>query len=121
MTAFPSHRQKGAVLLVALVMLLAAVSYTHLLSIGLALILMISSNLDEQLLDVVHIDLFRTGSWVYLILNIFIAVLVQKPKHLMQLFSLALVDVIFLSALFYAAGGTPSGIGNLLVLSLIHI
>ena len=88
------------------------------LSIGLALILMISSNLDEQLLDVVHIELFRTGSWVYLILNIFIAVLVQKPKHLMQLFSLALVDVIFLSALFYAAGGTPSGIGNLLVVAV---
>ncbi|WP_419096455.1 two-component system sensor histidine kinase NtrB [Pseudomonas sp. UBA6323] len=88
------------------------------LSIGLALILLISSNLDEQFLDVVHIELFRTGSWVYLILNIFIAVLVQKPKHLMQLFSLALVDVIFLSALFYAAGGTPSGIGNLLVVAV---
>ncbi|TRO19770.1 PAS domain-containing protein [Ectopseudomonas mendocina] len=88
------------------------------LSIGLALILLISSNLDEQLLDVVHIELFRTGSWVYLILNIFIAVLVQKPKHLVQLFSLALVDVIFLSALFYAAGGTPSGIGNLLVVAV---
>ena len=42
----------------------------------------------------------------------------QKPKHLMQLFSLALVDVIFLSALFYAAGGTPSGIGNLLVVAV---
>jgi len=88
------------------------------LSIGLALILLISSNLDEQLLDVVHIELFRTGSWAYLILNILIAVLVQKPKHLMQLFSLALVDVIFLSALFYAAGGTPSGIGNLLVVAV---
>jgi len=32
------------------------------LTIGLALILLISSNLDEQLLDVVHIELFRTGS-----------------------------------------------------------
>ena len=30
------------------------------LTIGLALILLISSNLDEQLLDVVHIELFRT-------------------------------------------------------------
>ena len=88
------------------------------LSIGLALVLLISSNFDEQFLDVVHIALFRTGSWVYLILNIFIAVLVHQPKHLMQLFSLALVDVIFLSALFYAAGGTPSGIGNLLVVAV---
>src|SRR5690606_11503212 len=88
------------------------------LSIGLALILLISSNLDRQLLDVAHFELFRTGSWIYLILNIFIAVLVQKPKHLAQLFSLALVDVIFLSALFYAAGGTPSGIGNLLVVAV---
>ncbi|GIZ11453.1 PAS domain-containing sensor histidine kinase [Pseudomonas sp. NCCP-436] len=88
------------------------------LSIGLALILLISSNLDEQLLDVAHIQLFRAGSWIYLILNILIAVLVQQPRHLMQLFSLALVDIIFLSALFYAAGGTPSGIGNLLVVAV---
>ena len=88
------------------------------LCIGLALVLLISSKLDEQLLDIVHIELFRTGSWVYLITNIFIAVLVHKPRHLLQLFSLALVDVIFLSALFYAAGGTPSGIGNLLVVAV---
>lgn len=88
------------------------------LCLGLLLVLLISSNLDAQLLDVVHINLFHTGSWIYLIVNIIIAVLVQRPRHLTQLLSLALVDIIFLSALLYAAGGVASGIGNLLVIAV---
>lgn len=88
------------------------------LSIGLVLVLLISSDMDSELLTLVHTELFRYGSWFYLILNILIAVLVQRPKRLAQIFSLALVDVILLSALFYAAGGTPSGIGNLLIVAV---
>jgi len=88
------------------------------LSIGLVLVLLISSNLDDELLDLAHEQLFRNGSWLYLILNTLVAVLVQRPKHSLQIFSLALVDVILLSALFYAAGGTPSGIGNLLIVAV---
>ncbi len=88
------------------------------LVIGLALVLLISSNLDDQLLDLTSDKLFRYGSWLYLGLNSAFALLVRRPQHLLQVFSLALVDVILLSALFYAAGGTPSGIGNLLIVAV---
>lgn len=88
------------------------------LTIGLALVLLISSDLHTQLLELASPDLFRNGSWFYLILNILVAVVVQRPRSLIQIFSLALVDVILLSGLFYAAGGTPSGIGNLLIVAV---
>jgi len=88
------------------------------LAIGLALVLLISSNLDSQLLDLAHPTLFRNVSWFYLILNILVAVIVQRPRSLVQVFSLALVDVILLSGLFYFAGGTPSGIGNLMIVAV---
>ena len=87
-------------------------------TVGLALVLLISSQLDSELLQLAHEQLFRYGSWVYLILNVLVAVLLQRPRHMPQIFSLALVDVLMLCALFYAAGGTPSGIGNLLVVAV---
>lgn len=88
------------------------------LTIGLALVLLISSDMDSQLLNLAQVELFRYGSWFYLILNMLVAVLVQRPRNVVQIFSLAMVDVILLSALFYAAGGTPSGIGNLLIVAV---
>lgn len=88
------------------------------LVIGITLALLISSDLDAQLLDMMHPALFRNGSWVYLALNVLIIATVRRPKRLAQVFSLALVDVILLSGLFYAAGGTPSGIGNLLIVAV---
>ncbi|WP_349814434.1 sensor histidine kinase [Metapseudomonas boanensis] len=88
------------------------------LSIGLLLVLLISSELDDQLLNPVNADLFRKGSWFYLILNVLVATLVAQPRRMVQIFSLALVDVLLLSGLFFAAGGTPSGIGNLLIVSV---
>ena len=74
-------------------------------TVGLALVLLISSDLDENLLNLAHAGLFRDGSWAYLIINILIAILMQRPRHLLQVFSLAMADVILLVALFYAAGG----------------
>ncbi|HSC82163.1 MAG TPA: PAS domain-containing sensor histidine kinase, partial [Pseudomonas sp.] len=86
--------------------------------IGLALVLLISSDLDSELLSLAHKQAFRYGGWVYLALNVVIAVLMQRPRYLLQVFSLALLDVLLLSALFYAAGGVPSGIGNLLIVAV---
>ena len=86
--------------------------------IGLALVLLISSDLDDQLLELAHAQLFRYGSWTYLILNVLVAILLQRPSHLAQVFSLALLDVLLLCTLFFAAGGTPSGIGNLLIVAV---
>jgi len=50
--------------------------------IGLALVLLISSDLYDQLLELAHAQLFRYGSWTYLILNVLVAVLLQRPSHL---------------------------------------
>ena len=88
------------------------------LTIGLALVLLVSSDLDQQLLDLHHPTLFRNGSWLYLILNILVTFTVRQPRPLTQVFSLALVDIILLVGLFYAAGGTPSGIGNLIIVAV---
>jgi two-component system sensor histidine kinase PilS (NtrC family) len=88
------------------------------LLIGLLLVLLISSELDDSLLDLTRPELFRNASWFYLILNTLIAALVPRPRSMVQVFSLALVDVLLLSCLFFAAGGIPSGIANLVVVSV---
>lgn len=86
--------------------------------VGAVLVLLVLGNFDSQLLDLVHQNLFRVGSWTYLTLSILIALLLPRPSSLKQVFGLALGDVVMLSGLFYAAGGTPSGIGNLLIVSV---
>ncbi|MDH2244564.1 ATP-binding protein [Pseudomonas sp. GD03855] len=88
------------------------------LTIGLALVLLISSDLHNDLLQMSNPQLFQYGAWLYLILNIFVAVLVQSPERDLPVLGLALMDVILLSGLFYFAGGTPSGIGNLLIVAV---
>ena len=88
------------------------------LIIGTTLVLLVSSDLHTDLLDMAQPALFRNGSWLYLALNVLIIATARKPKRLAQIFSLALVDVILLSGLFYAGGGTPSGIGNLLIVAV---
>ena len=87
-------------------------------ALGLAMVLLISSNLDSELLELAHVQLFRYSSWTYLILNVLVTVLLQRPRHLAQVFGLALLDVLLLCTLFYSAGGTPSGIGNLLIVAV---
>lgn len=88
------------------------------LTIGVMLVLLISSSLDAELLELADIDLFRTGCWLYLVFNILIVVLLERPTSQGQLFLLAVGDAFMLSALFYAGGGAPSGIGNLIIASV---
>jgi len=88
------------------------------LTIGIMLVLLISSSMDAQLLELANVDLFRTGCWLYLVFNILVVVLLERPSHEPQLFALAMSDAVMLSALFYAGGGAPSGIGNLLIASV---
>lgn len=87
------------------------------LSIGLLLVLLISSNLDGRLLELAHERLFRVGCWAYLIANIFASLLVQRARG-PEFFTLALLDVLMLGALFYAAGGMPSGLGSLMIIAV---
>ncbi|UWF48545.1 ATP-binding protein [Pseudomonas sp. N3-W] len=88
------------------------------LSIGITLVLLISSNMDNQLLTFANNDLLRSGSWLYLVLNILLVVFLENTRHPAQLFGLALTDVLLLCGLFYAAGGVASAIGNLLIVSV---
>ncbi|MHC8405766.1 sensor histidine kinase [Pseudomonas sp. TMB3-21] len=88
------------------------------LSVGIILVLLISTDMDNQLLASANDDLLRAGSWLYLILNIVLVVFFEKTRRPTQLFSLALVDVLLLCALFYAAGGVASALGNLLIVSV---
>ncbi|MGK7751967.1 calcium-binding protein, partial [Acinetobacter baumannii] len=43
------------------------------LTIGLVLVLLISSELEDQVLKLVHPELFHVGSWCYLVFNILVA------------------------------------------------
>jgi two-component system sensor histidine kinase PilS (NtrC family) len=88
------------------------------LVISSALALLVFSDMHDELLQLANPELFRNGSWLYLALNCLTLALVRRPTHLAQVFALALVDVTLLSALFYAGGGTPSGIGNLLIVAV---
>jgi len=87
-------------------------------AIGLVLVLLISSDLHSDLMRMINPGAFHFGAWLYLILNILIAVLLQNPKRELPVLALALLDVTQLAALFYFAGGTPSGIGNLLIVAV---
>jgi two-component system sensor histidine kinase PilS (NtrC family) len=88
------------------------------LSVGLTLVLLVTSNMHRELLDMADPQLFRFGSWAYLATNVILGVLLQQANRPLQLFALALFDVSLLSALFYAAGGIPSGLAPLLVISV---
>lgn len=93
-------------------------SHLYRLIIGIALVVLISSDIDEQVLDLANSSLFRYVSWAYLGCNMLFAAWVRNPTHLLQVFTVALLDVLLLSALFYAAGGSPSGLGNLLIVAV---
>lgn len=88
------------------------------LVIGFALVLLTASNLDGHLLDITHAQLFQYGSWTYLILNIIASASMHRADSVLPVFTLALLDVTQLSLLFYAAGGTPSGMGNLIIVAV---
>jgi two-component system sensor histidine kinase PilS (NtrC family) len=86
--------------------------------IGLALVGLTYAEFDAQILDLVNARLFAWISWAYLGINLLFAAFVRQPKNVLQVFSVALLDVLLLSALFYAAGGGPSGLGNLIIVAV---
>lgn len=88
------------------------------LVIGLALVALISSNLEVQLLNITQYKLFSYGGWAYLVLNLFTALLMPRAERLAPLLALAVTDLALLCLLFYTGGGTPSGLGNLIVVSV---
>ncbi|MFC3606838.1 two-component system sensor histidine kinase NtrB [Stutzerimonas tarimensis] len=87
------------------------------LTVGLALVLLVASELPNELLELSNPTRFHQGAAVYLILNV-LASLAMRQLRPAQLTALVLTDVLLLLGLFYFAGGTPSGIGNLVVVSV---
>ena len=88
------------------------------LSVGITLVLLISSDMDNRLLTSADDELLRNGSWLYLVLNILLVVFLENIRRPARLFGLALVDILLLCGLFYAAGGVASPVGNLLIVSV---
>ncbi|MDY0249853.1 MAG: ATP-binding protein [Pseudomonas sp.] len=88
------------------------------LLIGFALVLLISSDLEGHLLELTHMQLFHYSCWTYLIVNVITIASMHHVERITPLFALALFDIVQLSVLFYAAGGTPSGIGNLIIVAV---
>lgn len=88
------------------------------LVISLALVLLISSNFENQLLNFTQYRLFSYGSWAYLLLNLFTLVFMPRAERFVSLLTLAILDIAILCLLFHTGGGTPSGLGNLIVVSV---
>lgn len=88
------------------------------LVVGITLVLLISSDMDDRLLELANGQWFRIGSWAYLIVNILVVVLGDSLRQRGQVFGVALIDIVMLSGIFYTGGGTASGIGNLMVASV---
>lgn len=84
--------------------------------LGFFLTLLTSSALRDGLIDLSNPELYFNFSWIYLIINVVIALFLHQGKHNVHLFVLAVLDIFLLAILFYAAGGASSGLGNLLII-----
>ena len=84
--------------------------------LGFFLTLLTSSALRDGLIDLRNADLYESVSWIYLIVNVLIALLLHRGRRDVHLFVLAVLDIFLLSVLFYASGGAASGLGNLLII-----
>ncbi|HAC68816.1 MAG TPA: PAS domain-containing sensor histidine kinase, partial [Pseudomonas sp.] len=84
--------------------------------IGLALVVLISNDLDQHWLRTVDGHLFRQASWAYLATNAVLAVGHRLLRG--RAFTLALIDILALGGLFFLAGGIASGMGSLLVVTV---
>ena len=84
--------------------------------LGFFLTLLTSSALRDGLIDLRNPELYESASWLYLIINVLISLLLHQGKRDVHLFILAVLDIFLLSILFYAAGGAASGLGNLLII-----
>lgn len=87
--------------------------HVYRLAIGLALLLLTHSDL----LALTNSTALQYNLWVYLGLNLALALSLNHTET-PWLLGLALVDILLLLSLFYWAGGTSSGIGSLIVVSV---
>jgi two-component system, NtrC family, sensor histidine kinase PilS len=84
--------------------------------LGFCLALLTSTAARDGLLQLSNPQVYEIASWVYLLVNVLIAVLFHRGRHDLHLFIISLLDIILLGIIFYAAGGPGSGFGNLLII-----
>ena len=77
---------------------------------------LLSTSLRDGLLDLANPELYEAASWIYLLVNVAIALMLHQGRRDLHLFVTAVLDIFLLSLLFYAAGGAGSGFGNLLLI-----
>jgi len=98
--------------------LLLCIYHGYRIAISLLLLLIASNGWYQMLWNVPTNPLFVASSWLYLGVNLLLALLLRKPRHMLSVLALALFDVLLLCLLNYTAGGAASGIGNFLVISV---
>ncbi len=84
--------------------------------LGFLLAILTSTALQDGLLELNNPPLYQTVSWLYLLINVAIALTLHKGRRDLHIFVLSVLDIFLLGLLFYAAGGASSGFGNLLII-----
>jgi len=87
------------------------------LLVSLILLSATISKVELFYLYIAYPQLLIASCWLYLVLNI-VLMCVSVPKNKLNIFILSLLDIGILALIFTASGGIPSGIGNLLVISV---
>ncbi|MEL0169328.1 MAG: ATP-binding protein [Pseudomonadaceae bacterium] len=84
--------------------------------LGFGLTLLTSSDLRQGILAPSNPEVYAQACWIYLFINVLIALSLHKGRRDVHLFVLAVLDITLLGVIFYAAGGIGSGFGNLLII-----
>lgn len=84
--------------------------------LGFCLALLTNTAARDGLLQLSNPQLYEIASWIYLLVNVLIAVLLHRGRRDLHLFLVSVLDIFLLGIIFYAAGGPGSGFGNLLLI-----
>lgn len=87
------------------------------LSLSVLLVIIITYNVDSDLLIKSNKGLFRVTCWIYFVCTI-ISLLLPLTNRISLVLSLIFFDITTLSILFYASGGVGNGIANLIVVTV---
>jgi len=98
--------------------LLLRIYHSYRMLISLLLLLIATNGWYQHLWNLPLNQVFVASSWLYLLINALLVLFLQQPKRMLSVLALALSDVLLLCLLNYTAGGTASGIGNFLVVSV---
>ena len=88
------------------------------LILSLIFIGFIYSGLHDDVFKLSNYTLLSYGAWAYLIINGFLLSTLLRNVPSFVVFVVGLLDISLLIVLFYAAGGIPSGLANLILVAV---